>query len=355
MPVPLRRIAFLVLLSLFLVSCHSPQEEEPPVDTNVPGTLYVAGDAADIRTTTQPGLALVGGGSRSNEAYAWLIGRSGGGDFVLLTTTDYTDSEDEQFYREMRALGPFDSLATLTVNSRDKADSDLAVQTVRNAELLFIDGGDQRQYYDFWHGTRLEEAIRVLLTDKRIPVGGTSAGMAVLAGWAYLPIHAGATSAEALADPYDARTEEVRGDFLAPALMEGILTDTHWSERNRCGRTVAFLARLIQDGRSDAAQARAVACDEGTAVCIDGEGKARVFGILNRNDFAYFIRGRTAPDRCRAGETLDWRNGVSAYRVRGTPDGANVFDLSAWSGSGGSEFILSASDGVLAPDIQTPD
>ena len=122
MPIPFRRIAFLMLLSLFLVSCQSPPEEEPPPDTNVPGTLFVAGDTADIQTTVQPGLALVGGGSRSNEAYAWLIGRSGGGDFVFLTTTDYADSEDEQFYREMRALGQFDSLATLTVNSRDKAD-----------------------------------------------------------------------------------------------------------------------------------------------------------------------------------------------------------------------------------------
>lgn len=350
------RAGFLLPLAVLLaMSCREGRPDPPPPDAvNVPGTLYVAGDPADAQPATAFGLALVGGGERSDEAYAWLIARCGGGDFVFLTTSDYRDREDDQFYRDMGALGEIDSLATLTVDSRLKADSDLVVRTVSDAELLFIDGGNQTRFYNLWSNTRLEEALRRLLAGKRVPMGGTSAGMAVLAGWAYLPVHEGAASAEVLANPYHRNAEELRNDFLHPPFLESTLTDTHWSERDRCGRTVAFMARLIQDGRSSLDQARAVACDEGAAVCIDGDGRARVFGREYRRDGAFFLSALRLPDRCRPGEPLDWRDGVAAVRMLGTPDGSGTFDLVTWKGSEPA-LRLSVTDGSLSPDIQVPD
>ena len=133
------------------------------------------------------------------------------------------------------------------------------------------------------------------------------------------------------------------------------ITDTHWSERGRCGRTIAFLARMLTDGHAALQTARAIACDERTAVCIDENGAAVVFGDDNRQDFAYFFSCNTLPDRCTSGQTLHWLNGVTVYKVKGTTAGTNGFDLNTWTGNGGQTVILDVSDGVLTPDIQTAD
>jgi cyanophycinase-like exopeptidase len=48
--------------------------------------------------------------------------------------------------------------------------------TIRNAEALFIAGGDQSRYVRFWQGTPVEDAIHELLA-RNVPIGGTSAGI----------------------------------------------------------------------------------------------------------------------------------------------------------------------------------
>ncbi len=56
----------------------------------------LVGNAADVRTPTmRAGLVLEGGGTDIDEAFEWMIERSGGGDFVVLLTsgtgTPYND------------------------------------------------------------------------------------------------------------------------------------------------------------------------------------------------------------------------------------------------------------------------
>jgi cyanophycinase-like exopeptidase len=303
-------------LMLFLSFC-SPRSSDPPAAPPDPN-FYTAGNAADVTPATIPGLALVGGGGRCNEAYRWLIQRSGGGDFVFLTTTDYSNQDDDQFFADMRLLGAIDSITTLTVNSRAMAEAEKVETAVRKAELLFIDGGDQTEYYDLWKGTRLQNAVRYLLEIKKVPLGGTSAGMAVLSGLAYIPLKQGVTSAEALGDPFHANMESIKNDFLPTPVLVNTISDTHWSERRRCGRTVAFLARIITDGLAPVQSARAIACDERTAVCIDSGGWAVVFGNSDADDFAFFLSCRSMPDRCLPGQSLHWTNAVSIWKLKGT-------------------------------------
>ncbi len=54
------------------------------------------------------------------------------------------------------------------------------------------------------------------------------------------------TSANALADPFH-RDLTLDRDFLTLPRMGGLITDQHLQERDRMGRTVAFLARLVKD------------------------------------------------------------------------------------------------------------
>jgi cyanophycinase-like exopeptidase len=321
----------LAAMLLTTVSC-SPDDGDPPGPP--PATMFrTVGNSDDAR---------------------WLIQRSGGGDFVILTTALYSQQEDEQYYADMKKLGAVDSITTLTVNSRAKADANEVENAIRNAELLFIDGGDQGEYYELWKGTRLQAAVQQLLQDKKVPLGGTSAGMAVLSGLAYIPLNQGVASAQALGDPFHANMNSLKNDFFVVPFLNGTITDTHWSERNRCGRTIAFLARAITDSLAPFPSARAIACDESTAVCIDGQAQAVVFGREKADDFAYFISCRSVPDRCLPGLPLHWPEAVRVWKVRGNEAGTNRFDLATWQAWGGTLHDVNVEDGVLSVDIQTP-
>ncbi len=347
------RAFFLGAAFLAAVFCSPTAPEEPPPGPESP--FHTVGNPGDVAPACAYGMALVGGGRRCSQAYRWLIERSGGGDFVFLTASAYSDEEDEEFLTDMRHLGAVDSITTLTVDSRAKADLPEVEETLQRAELLFIDGGDQTEYFDLWNGTRLQRTVQALLRAKKIPVGGTSAGMAVLSELAYIPLRAGVTSGQALADPFHANMDLIRKDFLSVERLANVISDTHWSERDRCGRTIAFLARIVSDGLAPWPQARAIACDEGTAVCIDENDQAVVFGGAGTSDYAFFISCRSKPERCLPRSSLHWPAAVSVWKLRGTEAGLNSFDLVDWRGRGGTLHDVNVLNGMLSLDIQTPD
>jgi len=138
-----------------------------------------------------------------------------------------------------------------------------------------------------------------------------------------------------LTGPFNHRVA-LRRNFLDIPILRNVLTDTHFKARDRMGRTIAFLARIVQDGWS--ADPRAIAVDEKTAVLVEGDGKASVVGL----SAVYFLSVNEAAMVCRAGTALTFHN-ISVYRVRA----GGQFDLSKWRGNGGDSYSLSVDDGVI--------
>ena len=129
------------------------------------------------------------------------------------------------------------------------------IERIRNAEAVFIAGGDQSNYIRYWKDTPVEDAINFVAA-KPAPIGGTSAGMAVLGEYVYSAEgKESLTSPAALADPYAPDLTLARG-FLALPRLENVITDQHLQERDRIGRTIALLSRLQADGWSAQARAR---------------------------------------------------------------------------------------------------
>ncbi len=297
---------------------------------------YLTGNAADVVRPNSGLLVLQGGGDDVDENYIQMGARGGGGDFVVLRATG-ADEYDPYIY----GLCHCDSVETLVVDSREAAFDPYVIETVRNAEALFIAGGDQSNYVRFWKGTPLEDAINFVAA-KPAPIGGTSAGMAILGEFLYSSMTpASLTSATALADPYAADVTLER-DFLTLPRLKGLITDQHLQERDRIGRTVALLARLLQDRWTP--EARAIAADRETAVHIDPlTGIAQVFATADHpTPYAYFMSSSGLPDRCAPGQPLTIRD-VEVYRLG--PGGK--FDLSAWKGEGGLAYRLSVEAGTL--------
>lgn len=119
--------------------------------------------------------------------------------------------------------------------------------------------------------------------------------------------------------------------------MLNTLTDSHFAKRDRMGRTLVFLARIIHDGWSR--QPREIAIDEKSAVLVEGDGKATVVGSGRG---AYFLEPTQAPAVCRKNTPLTF-NDVSVYRA---PAGSR-FDLKSWRGEGGSGYSLSVEKGII--------
>ena len=261
---------------------------------------------------------------------------AGGGDFVVLRA-----SGDDDYNEYIYGLCRCDSVETIVFSSREAAYDPGVIATIRDAEAIFIGGGDQSNYVRYWKGTPVEDAINFVAA-KPAPIGGTSAGMAIMGEFSYSAMSPESLTADvALADPYAADVTLER-DFLVLPGLEGVLTDQHLWERDRIGRTVALMARLVQDGWTT--QARAIAADRETAVHVDPSTlTAQVFATADHpTPYAYFMRTSQPPGLCRPGERLTIRD-VEVYRI--APGGR--FDLKAWRGEGGIAYTLSVEDGVL--------
>ncbi len=303
---------------------------------------FILGDAADVTRTTSGGTVLMGGGTDVDAAFQWMISKSGGGDFVILRAAG-TDGYNPYVFTQ---LGGVNSCETIIIGSRTDAN-DPAVETkIRNAEAVFIAGGDQANYVNFWEGTRVEDALNYLINTKKVPLGGTSAGCAIQGKNYFSAVNGTITSAQALANPYNSLLTIGRNNFLNNAFLDNTITDTHFNNPDRRGRLMIFLARMSKDY---GVQAKGIGVDEQTAVCIDQNGSARVYGTGT----AFFVRQRTSttpPERCVSGSSLDWYRGqqaASVYKITGSTSGAGPFNVTTWSGSGGSSQFYYVDRGTL--------
>jgi cyanophycinase len=204
---------------------------------------------------------MMGGGSDLDEAFRWLCGKANGGDFLILRARG-----DDDYNSYVNGLCKPNSVATLIVPHHAAAIDPTVSGIIRHAEAVFIAGGDQARYVNFWRGTPVQEAINADIAEGK-PIGGTSAGLAILGEFSYgalndPPDDSSLSSADALRDPFFARITLVR-NFLKIPLLQNIITDSHFAKRDRMGRSLVFLARLIQDGWSR--EPREIAIDEKSA------------------------------------------------------------------------------------------
>ncbi len=235
-------------------------------------------------------------------------------------------------------------------------------QRLAAAEAVWIAGGDQWDYVQYWRGTPIDSLLNVGLQQRQLVLGGTSAGMAIQGGAYFSAQNGSITSNAAVANPYDSRLVVDTTPFLQNRYLQAVITDTHYDNPSREGRQLTFMARMLQD--YGYAEAKGIACDEYTAVCIDTNGIARVFGgFPTYDDNAYFLQVNCAlsnplPEQCQAGSPLIWnRNGqaVTVYAIKGTATGNNSFDLKDWrSATGGSwEYWSLNSSGSLSKGAAT--
>jgi len=238
---------------------------------------FVSGDPRKPRAThTESGIVLFGGGGRVDAGFEFIARRAGGGHIVILraVSDDSYDPEDGDYGKSFVAeWGPVVSAETIVFHNRDASSDPRVVSALRNADGIFLAGGDQANYVKYWKGTPVQEALNAHVRAHR-PIGGSSAGLAVLGRYAYTALDGGSMESRvALANPFDAGMT-LDGDFLACPGLEHVITDTHFSARSRLGRLIAFVARINRD--DPAANIRGIGVDEASALLIDEKSIGRL-------------------------------------------------------------------------------
>jgi cyanophycinase len=319
------RCVLLLALALLLGASHAVAGKKPPYE------YYVVGSDADVVVPppASPSAVLMGGGPDVDAAFQWMIARAGGGDFVVIRATG-TDAYNPYIY----AMAGVDSVETLVIPSREAANDPFVIDRINKADALFIAGGDQRDYILSWKGTGVDTALQGLIA-RHVPVGGTSAGLAVLGEVDFAALNGTVTSADALGNPYGRRMTLDRGFITAPWLA-GAITDAHLDARDRMGRLVTFMARMAQDAW--VAAPRGVGVDVETALVVEN-GLGTRLGVGS----VYFLEGGV-PQVCQKKMPLTYFD-VSVQRL----SGSGTFDLVHWQGNGSTTaYSLNAEAGVLS-------
>ncbi len=299
---------FMPLLGFAAASMSAPAAAAPAAGYS----YYSIGNvAASPHAKTSAGLMLMGGGEWSQEAFRWFFTKAGSGHIVVLRASGAGDAGEEMF----RDIGGIASVETLVFTDRKAASDPRVLATIARADGIFIAGGDQARYVRFWKDTPVARALDAHVRKGR-PIGGTSAGLAILGGTAYGALDGGSVdSMAALADPTGAALTMVRGFLHMPHLAH-IVTDTHFNKRDRLGRLIAFVAKTRAENDRGAI---GLGVDERGALCVEEDGSARFYGP--DGTFAWLVEPNGVP-HLAPGKPLDW----SDIRVTGVAPG-HAIDL----------------------------
>jgi cyanophycinase-like exopeptidase len=319
-------------------------------------TEYHTGSPTDVTTNHQPGACLMGGASEHDNAMIWFLNKADGGDVVVLRASG-GDGYNDYFFTDLGVT--INSVTTFVIDSATGATDPYVLQRIANAEAIWFAGGDQYDYVSYFKDNTMEDALNDFVNIKQGVIGGTSAGLAILGGSYFSAQYGTLSDAVALSNPYHPRVTIGHNDFLDIPYLNNVITDSHYDDPDRRGRHSVMLARIATDNTT---RSFGIACNEYTAVCLEPDGKAYVYGDYPTYDeFAYFLQANCVtdyePETCVSGSPLTWdrsNEAIKVYKVPGTNAGVNYFDLSDWeTGSGGEWRNWSVDNGIFTSEAGT--
>ena len=305
-------IVFAWLMSLLLAAVVSPAMARDY------RRFMIGNPEAPTPGQVSPGLLLMGGGDRNFDALRWFLKKSGNGHLVVLRASQGNEVAEE-FYRD---VGGIASVETFVFSGPGSSNDPKILASLAKADGIFIAGGDQARYVRYWKGTPVAAALDAHLRAGK-PIGGTSAGLAILGEYLYGAMDNGSIrSPEALADPLGAAVT-IEQDFLRVERLKGIVTDTHFKERDRLGRLFAFVAKAETLTGSPKRALIGLGVDESAALAVESDGSGRIYATDPAGG-AWLVRGGFT-DTQNPGKPLGLRRvdvtGIGAGSVVHLPEG----------------------------------
>ena len=212
-------------------------------------------------------LFIIGGGERTPELMGELIktaNPSGNDYIVILTMATSVPEESFESTRSQLAKLCKNKITTFHFNKAQANDQKDWIDSVRQAKLIYVVGGDQNKFMDVVRGTGLFDAMH-LAYKNGATISGTSAGAAIMSQI----MITGEEKDKKNKDTF----KEIRKDNVVTTegmgFIQKAIIDQHFIKRSRYNRLLSVLA--------DHPDNMVIGIDESTAIIVTGK-KARVVG-----------------------------------------------------------------------------
>lgn len=232
-----------------------------------------------IQEKAEGKLFIIGGGGRPDAMVDSLIRISGIGEkgymIVLPMSSSIPDTSAYYSSLQFREMGVSD-IHTFNIQEAESV-SEPRLDSIRRATLIYITGGDQRQFMEIVRDTKVHQAIKDAFLDGAT-VAGTSAGAAMMSRKMI-------TGDELKHPEYtgDFRTIEADNMIIKPGLglLENVIIDQHFIQRMRMNRLLTVV--LENPGYTG------VGIDESTAILVHKNmarviGESQVIVVRNNNE-----------------------------------------------------------------------
>jgi cyanophycinase len=218
-------------------------------------------------------LMLAGGGGESaggwsDAPYRWVVEHSHNKRIAVISYDAAATDWIPNYFKSFGAK----AAKNILIASRTTADLQSLYDTLITYDGVFIKGGDQAKYYNYYKGTKTQAALQYIYNNGGV-LSGTSAGTAILSPIVYTAEIASVDPAYALQNAYSPQIT-LANDFLN-TIEKKYIFDTHFAERGRFGRLSSFLASWYKKTKEVVI---GIGVDDHTALCIDSLGKATVYG-----------------------------------------------------------------------------
>ncbi len=298
-----------------------------------------------ITANAQGKLMLVGGGGEteggwSNAPYQWAVDHSQNKKVAVISYS----TEDNWIPDYFKSLGAV-AADNIKIDSRALADQQTTYDLLMQYDVFFFKGGDQSYYYNYFKDTKTEQAI----VDKFNAGGvmsGTSAGMAILSGVIFTAQNGSVYPSDALTNINDSDIT-LANDFLP--FLPGIIVDTHFTERGRGSRLLAFMANWFIHHNEIVI---GIGVDDRTALCIDENNLATVYGtgsvsIYQAESFSVYQNNKMVSDNVKASQLLH-RHTINLNTLEITNGPITPVAPNPKEESGNYEIILSGGEGYAS-------
>ncbi len=238
--------------------------------------LFVEGSEAQSKASKGK-LFIIGGGSRPEAMVDRIISEAGlrqGGYGVILPMSS-SEPDSSVYYASLQFIKR--GVTTVYGLNFEKGQSytQAKLDSIRNAKLVYISGGDQNRFMDVVRGTDIERAIHEAF-QRGSTISGTSAGAAVMSKVMI-------TGNELKHPDYRSTFRTIEAENIETkqglGLLQGAIVDQHFVWRSRHNRLISAVIEFPT--------LKGIGIDESTAILVIGNeaevvGDSQVIVLENR-------------------------------------------------------------------------
>lgn len=257
----MKNLYLLIALGFLFQSCaETSTNQETQDDTEV-----VATDTVDV--TAKGKLFIIGGGKRPESLVNQLIDeadvRTEGYIYILPMSSSEPDTSYFYAKKQFVDLG-IDRVSGYNFTTAEEFPT-AKIDSIRNAQLVYVSGGDQNKFMGVVNGTELEKAIHEAYQNGAT-IAGTSAGAAVMSEKMITGNELKYPEYESTFRNIEAQNIEIKKGL---GLLKTAIIDQHFVKRSRHNRLISSAIEYPD--------LLSVGIDESTAIVVTGRD-AKVVG-----------------------------------------------------------------------------